>query len=94
MSPTHTAPLRQLHADWQVNPEHTQLTRAFSFDNFYATMAFVNALAWIAHQTDHHPDLAIGYNYCHVTFTTHTLNALSDNDFMCAAKVDELTRQL
>lgn len=80
----------QLHPNWQVNQDNTCIKRCFSFANFYETMAFVNAIAWIANQENHHPDLEMGYNYCHVTFMTHALKGLSMNDFICAAKVDAL----
>ena len=80
----------QLNPVWQVNTEHTKLMRSVSFNDFYATMAFVNALAFIAHHEHHHPDLTLGYNYCHITFMTHSLNGLSAHDFICAAKVDAL----
>lgn len=80
----------QLHASWQVTQDFTRIKRSFSFANFYETMAFVNAIAWIANQENHHPDLEAGYNYCHVTFMTHALKGLSMNDFICAAKVDAL----
>ena len=53
-------------------------------------MAFVNAIAWIANQEGHHPDLSVGYDYCNVLFTTHAIDGLSENDFICAAKVDKL----
>jgi 4a-hydroxytetrahydrobiopterin dehydratase len=53
-------------------------------------MAFVNALAWISHREDHHPDLAVGYNQCRVTYWTHAVGGLSENDFICAAKCDAL----
>ena len=53
-------------------------------------MAFVNAVAWIANVEDHHPDLEVGYDYCRVTFATHSIGGLSENDFICAAKVDAL----
>jgi 4a-hydroxytetrahydrobiopterin dehydratase len=53
-------------------------------------MAFVNAVAWIANVEDHHPDLEVGYNYCRMTFATHSIGGLSENDFICAAKVDSL----
>jgi 4a-hydroxytetrahydrobiopterin dehydratase len=53
-------------------------------------MAFVNALAYIANVENHHPDLAVGYNYCNVTFMTHALGGLTHNDFICAAKIDAL----
>lgn len=82
--------LPQLATGWQVQTHHTRIKKSFSFNNFYETMAFVNAIAWIANQENHHPDLEIGYNYCHVTFITHALNGLSHNDFICAAKIDRL----
>ena len=82
--------LPQLHAEWKVSDDNKYITRAFSFNNFYKTMNFVNAIAWIANYENHHPDLAIGYNYCHIKFFTHALNGLSMNDFICAAKIDAL----
>lgn len=79
----------QLHQDWLVE-EDKKIYRAFKFNNFYETMGFVNAIAWLANQENHHPDLEVGYNYCHVRFTTHALQGLTMNDFICAAKVDNL----
>jgi len=67
-----------------------QLHKAFTFRNYCETMAFVNAIAWIAHRQDHHPDLEVGYNSCRVRYTTHHAGGLTDIDFMCAAKVDSL----
>jgi 4a-hydroxytetrahydrobiopterin dehydratase len=75
---------------WQVNSEGTQIQRHFSFKSFLPTMAFVNAVAWVAHQQKHHPDLEVGYNYCTVKYSTHAIQGLSENDFICAAKVDAL----
>ena len=80
----------QLSKDWEVSADHKQIKKAYAFKNFYETMAFVNALAWIANTENHHPDLEVGYNYCRVTFMTHALSGLSQNDFICAAKVDGL----
>ena len=80
----------QLADGWQAQSNYTQIKKSFSFKNFYETMAFVNAIAWIANKENHHPDLELGYNYCHVTFTTHALGGLSHNDFICAAKIDAL----
>jgi 4a-hydroxytetrahydrobiopterin dehydratase len=80
----------QLSSNWEVAPDNCEIKRSFSFENFYETMAFVNALAWIANTENHHPDLEVGYNYCHVTFSTHALKGLSQNDFICAAKTDKL----
>ena len=80
----------QLTNGWNVVNDQTQIKKSFSFKNFYETMAFVNAIAWIANIENHHPDLEVGYNYCHVTFMTHALKGLSHNDFICAAKIDAL----
>ena len=66
------------------------IEKSYRFGNFHETMAFVNALAWIAHAEDHHPDLALGYNRCTVRFNTHSVGGISINDFICAAKVDAL----
>lgn len=82
--------LPQLHDHWRANSDHTAIQRNIGFNNFYETMAFVNAIAWIANSENHHPDLEVGYNYCHVRFLTHALKGLSMNDFICAAKVDAL----
>ncbi len=66
------------------------ITNTYEFKNYYQTMAFVNAIAWISHREDHHPDLAVGYNRCKVDYSTHAINGISENDFICAAKVDAL----
>jgi len=67
-----------------------QIAREFDFENFYHTMAFVNAVAWIANQQDHHPDMEVGYNKCRVAYSTHTVGGISEKDFACAVKVDKL----
>jgi len=86
------AALGELAADWRLIENGKAIRREFSFRDFYRTMSFVNALAHIANTEDHHPDLAIGYNYCHVRFSTHAIGGLSDNDYICAAKIDQLPR--
>jgi 4a-hydroxytetrahydrobiopterin dehydratase len=80
--------LAQLTGAWALQDDARAIRREFSFRDFYRTMSFVNALAHIANIEDHHPDLEVGYNYCRVTFTTHAIRGLSENDFVCAAKVD------
>ena len=83
----------QLHPDWTRLPTtRKSLKRSLKFKDFYRTMSFVNALAHIANTEDHHPDLEIGYNYCDVDFSTHSIGGLSENDFICAAKIDRLLR--
>ena len=79
--------LKELKA-WIV--EDGKLVKLYPFKNYYETMAFVNALAWISHREDHHPDLQVGYNKCRVEYSTHAIGGLSENDFICAAKADAL----
>lgn len=70
------------------------IVRQFDFKDYYRTMAFVNAIAWISHTEDHHPEMTVTYNRCTVRYNTHSVNegrgGLSINDFICAAKVDAL----
>lgn len=67
-----------------------RLVKLYPFPNYFQTMAFVNALAWISHREDHHPVLSVGYNQCRVEYWTHAIGGLSENDFVCAAKCDAL----
>ena len=66
------------------------ISKSFSFKNYYETMAFVNAVAWVVHREDHHPDMSVGYNRCRVEFSTHSIGGISENDFICAAKIEAL----
>jgi 4a-hydroxytetrahydrobiopterin dehydratase len=81
--------------DWKI--DGGKLARSFAFGNYYETLAFVNAIAWIIHAEDHHPELTVTYNRCNVKFDTHSVNegrgGLSANDFICAAKVDAIFAQ-
>lgn len=76
---------------WRLDGD--AISRRYSFANYYETIAFVNALAFIVHREDHHPDLLVGYNRCDVRFNTHSVNGISENDFICAAKADALFEQ-
>ncbi|MDX2457378.1 MAG: 4a-hydroxytetrahydrobiopterin dehydratase [Gammaproteobacteria bacterium] len=82
--------LQGLHNNWSIDAYGKEISRTFKFRNYYQTMAFVNALAWIVHAEDHHPDLEVGYNRCHIRFSTHSTGGLSENDFICSAKIDTL----
>jgi 4a-hydroxytetrahydrobiopterin dehydratase len=82
--------LKQLNAAWRLSNDAKSIHREWKFKNFYHTMSFVNAVAHIANTEDHHPDLEIGYGSCRMKFTTHAIDGLSENDFICAAKVDRL----
>lgn len=84
--------LGQLAAGWSLDDTGRAIECTFRFTDYYQTMAFVNAVAFIAHREDHHPDLEVGYNRCRVRFTTHAIKGLSENDFICAARVDDLAQ--
>ncbi len=79
--------LKQLKG-WQI--EQGQLRKIYRFKNYDETMAFVNATAWVSQREDHHPDLLVTYNTCSVSYITHAIGGLSENDFICAAKIDAL----
>ena len=66
------------------------ITKSWSFKDYHETMAFVNAVAWVAHREDHHPDMSVGYNRCRVEFSTHSIGGISENDLICAAKIEAL----
>jgi 4a-hydroxytetrahydrobiopterin dehydratase len=73
---------------WAI--DGASITKTYAFPDFHRTMAFVNAVAWIAHVEDHHPSLSVSYARCALRFDTHSVGGLSINDFVCAAKVDAL----
>jgi 4a-hydroxytetrahydrobiopterin dehydratase len=84
--------MKQLNEAWKLAPDGRSIRAEWKFRNFYHTMSFVNAVAHIANAEDHHPDMEVGYGYCRITFNTHAIGGLSQNDFICAAKVDALPR--
>ena len=75
---------------WTV--ENRSLVKLYSFKNYYETMAFVNATAWISHREDHHPDLEVGYNKCKVTYSTHSESGITQKDLACAGKIEQLQK--
>jgi 4a-hydroxytetrahydrobiopterin dehydratase len=79
-----------LHGDWSIADDGKSIARRFEFAGYHRTISFVNAVAWIAESEGHHPDLAVGYGKVDVTYTTHAIDGLSENDFICAAKIDRL----
>lgn len=72
--------------------ENGRIVRSFGFKNYYETVSFVNAAAWIANREDHHPDISFGYKNCRVAYSTHAVKGISENDFICAAKINELIK--
>ena len=87
-APHEIGPLLKGLPGWKL--EGGRIAKEYAFKNYYETMAFVNALAWISHREDHHPDLRVGYNKCRVEYWTHAIGGLSENDFICAAKCEAL----
>ena len=67
-----------------------EIAKTFAFKNYYESLAFVNATAWISHREDHHPDIELGYNKVRMRYSTHSVGGLSENDFICAAKIENL----
>ncbi len=90
LTPAAAKELLKAIPNWQLNDNATELSRQFTFKNFFRTMSFVNAVAHIANQENHHPDLQVSYQYCLVKYSTHAIGGLSENDFICASKVDAL----
>lgn len=82
--------LPALHADWTLSADGLEISRLCKFPAYSRTLGFANAVAWIAITEGHHPRLVVNYGSCNVSWTTHAINGLSDNDFICAAKVDRL----
>ncbi|MEG3002330.1 MAG: 4a-hydroxytetrahydrobiopterin dehydratase [Comamonas sp.] len=84
------------HPGWAITGDgaRTALEKTYHFANYFQTLAFVNALAWIAHQQDHHPSLQVEYGRCTVRWNTHDAGGISDTDFDCAQRTDTLVSTL
>ena len=89
-----------LHAvpDWILSDK--AITKSFTFKNYYETLSFINAIAYVIHAEDHHPSITLTHHHCHITFTTHSVNngdgttgGISVNDFICAAKIEAVVQQ-
>ncbi len=85
-----TSLMKQLNPRWRIVQDGNAIEGQFGFDNYWQTTAFINAVAWIAHTQDHHPDISFGYKNASVRYSTHAVDGLSENDFICAAKIDAL----
>jgi 4a-hydroxytetrahydrobiopterin dehydratase len=82
--------LDAVHDDWALSDDGLEISRRFKFPDYSQTLDFTNAVARIATAEDHHPVLTVSYGSCDVSYTTHAANGLTDNDFICAAKIDQL----
>ncbi len=82
--------MKPLHADWTFDATGTKLARRFEFKGFAKATYMANLAAFLSDQQGHHADIAFGWGYCEVTYTSHELGRLSENDFICAKKLDAL----
>ncbi len=85
-----TQALRALLSNWEFCATNNQLCKTYRFDSYSATINFVNRVAEIAEQQDHHPELIVSYQRCKVIWLTHSVNGLTENDFICAALIDQV----
>jgi len=90
MSEAQVAAQLKVLDEWQLDPLAGALAKTYRFNNYYETLAFVNALAYMVHREDHHPDLHVSYNRCDVRYNTHSVKGISENDFISAAKADAI----
>ncbi|HET9764075.1 MAG TPA: 4a-hydroxytetrahydrobiopterin dehydratase [Casimicrobiaceae bacterium] len=88
LSPVELAQNMKALPGWEASDN--RITKTFRFANYYETMAFVNAVAYIAHREDHHPDLSVHYNRAVVAYSTHDAGGVTLNDCICAAKIEAL----
>ena len=82
--------LSQLHGEWQLSADGKWISREFRFPAFSRTIAFTNAVAWVATTEGHHPQMIVDYGAVLVRYRTTAIDGLSENDFICAAKIDQL----
>ncbi|HEX3062463.1 MAG TPA: 4a-hydroxytetrahydrobiopterin dehydratase [Usitatibacter sp.] len=88
LTPEQVRPMLKGLQGWEL--EGKGIAKTFKFANYYETTAFVNAAAWVSHREDHHPDMLVKWGECRVSYWTHAIGGLSENDFICAAKLDAL----
>ena len=88
LTPEQVRPMLKGLQGWGLDGK--TIAKTYKFANYYETMAFVNAAAWVSHREDHHPDMVVKWGECRVSYVTHAIDGLSENDFICAAKLDAL----
>ena len=82
--------MKMINKDWKYDKKSESIHRDFKFKNYYEVFAFANAVAWVSHYEDHHPEMIVNYADCRVSYSTHALGGLTENDFICASKIDRL----
>jgi 4a-hydroxytetrahydrobiopterin dehydratase len=75
---------------WLLSDDATTMTRRFDFQGFAKAVEMANLAAWLGNKQGHHPDIAFGWGYCAVSFTTHAAGGLTENDLICAARLNSL----
>lgn len=85
--------MAEIHPDWKLSADARQIGRLFSFKAFSRTISFVNAVAFVATNEGHHPEMIVNYGSCQVNYHTNAIDGLSENDFICAAKIDRLAEE-
>ena len=84
--------MQELSPDWMLIDQHRMLARTFTFKDFKESLDFANKVGAIAEEEQHHPDMTVGYGNLGVELTTRAIGGLSENDFIVAAKIDELKK--
>lgn len=82
----------KIDKDWVLSEDSKSIYREFKFKNHYEVISVINLIAWISHKEDHHPEITFSYNTLLVKFFTYAINGLSENDFICAAKIDNVIK--
>lgn len=85
--------LKDLHESWKISDDGKSISRRLTFKGYAKAVYTANMAAFLADQAGHHPDVTFGWGYCEVTFTTHDIGGLSDNDFLCAKRFDDMLSQ-
>ena len=84
--------IKKLEKDWTLTEDFKRIYKDFKFKNHYEVMVFINLIAWVSHREDHHPEVVFSYNTARITYYTNAIDGLSENDFICASKIDKATQ--
>ena len=84
--------LKQLTNEWKLTKDNKKIFREYKLKNYYEITSLINIIIWISHQEDHHPEITFSYNNARVTYFTYAIDGLSENDFICAAKIDKMLK--
>lgn len=94
LKPTEAKTMLAQTPGWELNDDATQISRTFKFTNFKLALALTNHVAALSEQENHHPDITLGWGYCKVVFYTHKIHGLHENDFIMAAKVNQIAQAI